>query len=129
MGEMTRIRERLKRGRQVQIWFWDGMREYKGVAERLDGTSVNGFLKVSDFGDETLVPGVSIVDRILKHLSDRTVDMKLNGHGMEVSVRANVSQIGRSKKDPRRVDMTAGFIEPKDQVRDKLVKLGQLMSG
>jgi len=128
MGELTEMRNRLKRGRQIRIWFWDGVREYKGKATRLDGSSLDAFLKVADFGEQTLLPGISVLDRLSKFFKDKTIDMKITGLGTEVNVRAKVTQIGSSKDNKRRIDLVAEFVSPKDRDKDVLLKMGQTIN-
>ena len=123
MGEMTKIRERLKRAKEIKIWFWDGMREYEGIATRLTTESVDGYLKISELGDQTVIPGPAMLEGIIRHLTNRDVDMKLTGQNMEVQLKATVIAVARHTTDERRATLSAAFKSPNEKQTGMLQRL------
>ena len=60
MGDLSDIKKRLKRQREVKIDFWDGMRDYQGVALNITTATLQGYLKMVVKGDETFMPSSGV---------------------------------------------------------------------
>ena len=125
MGEMTDLRERLRKRREIKIWFWEGGREYSGVALKLDDREVEGYLKISPDGVSTNIPGAALLDGLAKHFDGRTIQMKIHGQGMETDVRAKIRGIGPHQDNPRRAFIMAEFIDPPQRAGEILLRLGK----
>ena len=124
MGEMTRIRERLKRPRRVKIWFWDGFRAYQGTATRLTYKAVEAQLKITVTGDKTILPGVALVPGLIKHLRGRSVTIKLTGGGnLEMNVKSEITTLKADPQKPRRINMRAEFTALKEKHKSILKQM------
>jgi hypothetical protein len=127
MGESSRIRKALQQSRAVRIWFWDGQREYLGEALELNVAAVTGFLKMSQFGEATVLPTPRVMEGLTKHLTGRAVEMKLSSGGLEADVKAKITGVQTDFENRRRMLVLAEFVSVSDRNRPILERLaGQL---
>lgn len=110
-------------GRPVQVWFWDGQREYTGEAVELSADRVTALLKVSQFGDATVIPTQRLVEGLVKHLSQKVVEMKVAGEGMEATSKALITDVQPDFESPRRLLLQAAFQSPSERSASVLAKL------
>ncbi len=121
-----RIRERLARSRRVQVWFWDGVREYTGEASSVTAEKLEADLKISQFGSSTIVPTPVIIQGLIKHLTRRAVEFKISVRGMEANAKGKVTAIGLDPKNSRRLNLRAHFDSPTERNQAILRRLGQM---
>ena len=121
-----RIREQIARSRRVQVWFWDGVREYTGEATSVSAEKVEADLKISQFGSATIVPTPVIIQGLIKHLTRRDVEFKISARGMEAATKGKVTAIGLDPKNKRRLILRARFTGPSERNQAILRRLGQL---
>src|SRR2546428_9699566 len=69
MVDTSRIRKSLKASHVVKIWFWDGVREYLGEAVELSAERATALLKMSQFGNSTVIPTRKLMEGLIKHLT------------------------------------------------------------
>ena len=120
-----RIRERLARSRRVQVWFWDGVREYTGEASSVSPEKIEAELKISQFGSSTIVPTPVILNGLIKPLTRRAVEFKISARGMEANTKGKVTAIGLDPKNSRRLILHASFDSPSERNKAILRRLGQ----
>jgi hypothetical protein len=107
----------------VQIWFWDGAREYSGEAVELSAAAVTALLKMSQFGDATVVPTQRLLEGLVKHLTQRVVEMKVSGEGMEATSKTRITEVQVDFANPRRILLLASFQSPSERSAAVLAKL------
>jgi len=112
-------------GKPVQVWFWDGEREYTGEAVDLSAAAVTALLKMSQFGDATVIPTQRLVEGLARHLSKRVVEMKVSHEGMEADVKALIAGVQPDFESPRRLLLTASFQAPSERNEAVLRKLAE----
>ncbi|MHC4606209.1 MAG: hypothetical protein ACYTAF_04675 [Planctomycetota bacterium] len=127
MGEITDIKDRLKKRKEVKIWFWDGIRQYEGVAAKLSEEFLAGDLRITEEGDATVIPGHALMQGLMKHLANRVVTMKLTSSTLEVSVKAKITAIGPMEGDNRRASIIAEFEDVDDGAKSALRRMAQGM--
>ena len=125
--DASSIRRNLQRARIVHVWFWDGEREYTGEAEDLSASGVVALLKMSQFGDATVVPTHTIVGGLGKHLKSRSVDFKVSAQGMEASVKGKVTLLRADAENSRRLIIEAAFYPSSERNQLILGKLGRFV--
>jgi len=128
MGESSRIRKSLRQSRSVRIWFWDGQREYQGEALELNPAAVTGFLKMSQFGEGTVIPTRKVVDGLIKHLTQRAVEMKLSSEGLQVDLKARITSVQTDFENPRRLLLMAEFPGVPDRAAPILARLASQLN-
>ena len=121
-----RIRERLSRSRRIDVWFWDGVREYTGTASTISEEKLEAYLKISQFGSSTIVPTPVIINGLIKHLTNRPVDFKVGTRQIEAGTKGKVTAIGLDPGNARRLILRAKFDSPSDRNRAILRRLGEL---
>ena len=125
--DASSIRRNLQRARVVHVWFWDGEREYTGEAEDLSPSGIVALLKMSQFGDATVVPTHAIVGGLGKHLKSRSVDFKVSARGMEASVKGKVTLLRADAGNSRRLIIEAAFYPSSERNQLILSKLGRFV--
>ncbi len=107
----------------VEIWLWDGMREYKGTATALTREAVTAFLKLSRTGDATVIPTQVLVQGLIQQLKNKVVELKIMCQGMEAAVRARITSLKPDAANPRRLDLEAKFESPSERNQMILAQL------
>jgi hypothetical protein len=115
MGESSRMRKSIAQSRVVKVWFWDGEREYQGQALELSEARVVAFLRVTQFGDATVIPTKSLVPGLSKHLVGRTVEFKLTSGTLEALLKGKVTSLNPDFENPRRLLVEAEFASPSER--------------
>lgn len=127
MTESSRIKRTLRASHVVKIWFWDGVREYMGDAVEISPERVAALLKMSQFGAATLVPEKKVIEGLVKHLTERTVEFRCTGGILEAAVKAKVTLVQRDFENPRRLLVEADFQSPSEQNQKLLRRLGEIL--
>ena len=102
-----------------QVWFWDGVREYRGRAMRVTPEKLEAHLKISQFGSTTIVPTPDVIDGLILHLTGRKVDFRIRTGELEARSKGLVTAIGRDKDNERRLELRALFTDP--SARDRRI--------
>lgn len=125
--DASSIRRTIKRERAVNVWFWDGEREYTGEAVALTSSQLTALLKMSQLGDATLVPTHAIVAGLGRHLKSRAVDIKVSCQGLEATVKGKVTLLQVDFENNRRLLLEAAFYPSSERNQAILDKLGRFV--
>jgi hypothetical protein len=127
MTDSSRIKRTLKASHVVRVWFWDGEREYEGEAVELSPSGSTALLKMAQFGNATVIPTRKVVDGLVKHLTQKTVDWKCMSGIMESAVRAKITLVQPDFENPRRLLVEAEFQSASEQNRKILTRMGEIL--
>jgi hypothetical protein len=127
MADSSRIRKTLKASHVVKIWFWDGEREYLGEAVELSPERTTGLLKMSQFGNSTVLPTRKVVEGLVKHLTKKVVEFKCTSGILEAAVRAKITLIQPDFENPRRVLLEAEIQSPSEQNQKILRRMSEIL--
>ncbi len=111
----------------VKVWFWDGQREYSGEAVDLSPQRLTAFLRMSQFGDATVVPARAIMEGLSRHLTGRTVDLKVSSGPIEADVKARIAGVNPDFENPRRLLLEAEFQSPPERTQSVLARLARTL--
>lgn len=121
------MRRRLKRQRTVKVWLWDGEREYEGEAVALAPKGLTALLKMSQFGDATVIPTSKVIEGIQKHLSKRTVEFKLSCQNIEATVKGSITMLQADFEDARRLLIEAEFTGISERNLESVERLSRFL--
>ena len=128
--ELKQLRERMKdtirRSRRLQVWFWDGERQYVGEATALSPGALTAFLKMSRQGDVTLLPTASMMDTLNKTLVGRLVEFKVSNPQIEASVKGKMIAARRDGENVRRVMIDVLLERSSEENEKNLARLREL---
>ena len=127
MSDTSKIKKTLRASHVVKVWFWDGEREYEGEAVELSPAGATALLKMAQFGNATVIPTKKVMDGLIKHLNQKTVEFKCMSGIMEVTVKAKVSLVQPDFENPRRLLVEAEFQPPSEQNRKILARLAEIL--
>jgi hypothetical protein len=127
MTDSSRIKKTLKASHVVKIWFWDGEREYEGEAVDLSPERATALLKMAQFGNATVIPTKKVMDGLIKHLSQKTVEWKCTSGIMESAVKAKITLVQPDFENPRRLLLEAEFQPPSEQNRKILLRMAEIL--
>jgi len=128
MTDSSRIKRTLKASHVVKIWFWDGLREYQGEAVEISPEGTTGLLKMAQFGNSTVVPTKKLLDGLVKHLSQRSVEFKCTSGILEASVKARITLVQPDFENPRRLLIEAEFQATSELNRKVLARMAEILS-
>lgn len=127
MAESSRIKRTLRASHVVKIWFWDGQREYVGEAVEISPERATALLKLSQFGEATVIPTRKVVEGLLRHLDQRAVEFKCISGILEAVVKAKLTLVQQDFENPRRLLVEAEFRSPSEHHQKILKRLGEIL--
>ena len=127
MSDTSKIKKTLKASHVVKVWFWDGEREYEGEAVELSPGRATALLKMAQFGNATVLPTKKVMDGLIKHLNQKTVEFKCMSGIMEVTVKAKVSLAQPDFENPRRLLIEAEFQSPSEHNQKVLARMAEIL--
>jgi hypothetical protein len=127
MAESSRIKRTLRASHVVKIWFWDGQREYQGEAVELSPEGATALLRMSQFGNATVIPTRKVVEGLVRHLEQRAVEFKCTSGILEVMVKATLTLVQQDFESPRRLLVEARFLAPSEANQKILRRLGEIL--
>ena len=128
MADTSKIRKTLKASHVVKIWFWDGEREYLGEAVELSSDRATGLLKMSQFGNSTVIPTRKVVDGLIKHLVKKTVEFKVTSGILEAAVRARIVSLQVDFENSRRLLLEAEILSPSEHNQKVLRRMAEILN-
>ena len=127
MVDTSRIRKSLKASHVVKIWFWDGVREYLGEAVELSAERATALLKMSQFGNSTVIPTRKLMEGLIKHLTKRVVEFKCTSGILEAAVRAKINLVQCDFENPRRLLLEAEIQSPSEHSQKVLRRMAEIL--
>ena len=128
MADTSKIRKTLKASHVVKIWFWDGEREYLGEAVELSPDRATGLLKMSQFGNSTVIPTRKVVDGLIKHLVKKAVEFKVTSGILEAAVRARIVSLQVDFENSRRLLLEAEILSPSEHNQKVLRRMAEILN-
>ena len=127
MADTSKIKKTLKASHVVKVWFWDGEREYEGEAVDLSPAGATALLKMAQFGNATVLPTKKVMDGLVKHLSQKTVEWKCTSGIMESTVKAKITLVHPDFENPRRLLVEAAFQSPSEHNQKVLARMAEIL--
>ena len=127
MSDSSRIKRTLKASHVVKVWFWDGEREYEGEAVELSPQGSTALLKMLQFGAGTVIPTRKVVDGLIKHLTQKTVDWKCTSGILEIAVKAKITLVQPDFENPRRLLVESQFLSLSEHSLKILARMAEIL--
>jgi hypothetical protein len=127
VADTSKIRKSLKASHVVKIWFWDGEREYQGEAVEISPERATGLLRMSQFGNSTVLPTRKVVDGLVRHLTRKVVEFKCTSGILEAVVRAKIALVQPDFENPRRLLVEAEIQSPSEQNQKILRRMAEIL--
>jgi hypothetical protein len=121
----TKIKQSIVQSKKVKVWFWDTVREYTGEAVALTHTDLTALLKMGGTGVATEIPSKAVMDGLMKHLTGRTVEFRVSGMSLEVTLKGTVTEVQKDFENPKRLLVLAKFQQTSERNQAILHRMGQ----
>lgn len=127
MGETTRkrVRETLRRAKEVRIWFWDGQREYNGTAQEISATGFAGSFLATDPSQKAVHLSVTMLQLVSRQITSRPMEFRIQAMGSELNVKGQVINVDRSQQNPDWLLISGELTPGRDSDRATLNRFGE----
>ncbi len=121
----SKIKKSIKLAKTVKVWFWDTIREYTGEAVSMTADDLTALLKMGGTGMATVLPSRGVMEGLIRHLTGRTVEFRVSGMTLDVTLKGKITEVQKDFENPRRLLLIAKFQPTTDKNRMILDRLGQ----
>ena len=90
---------------------------------------LTALLKLSQFGNATVIPTTKIVDGLRKHLSNRTVEFKISCQQTEAALKGTITLVQADFENGRRLLLEAEFKNVSERNLENVERLARFIVG
>ena len=128
MGETTRkrVKETLRRAKEVRIWFWDGQREYNGTAQDISATGFAASFLVTDASKQrSIALRPTLVEILVHQLTTKPLEFRITGMGEELHIKGQVINVDQSHENPDWLLVSGELSPSRETDRATLTRMGE----